>query len=336
MASRTCSRTSAALRPALILRATFLALMCGVAACRPLPAQPLVDSITLRGTQATDAEAILRGLSTTDTPLLFGVFPRVLEYATYDANVLARDLERIERYLRARGYYEGKVVAARVIRTGAHSVRIELSLQEGLPVRVERIDPGLSTLPLAVMLDANRARHMADGEIFDEARFEDDRQRIERVLLDAGYAFAKVEAKASVDIAAHAARIVYQIDPGQRASYGTVTISGLSEIPEGPVRDNLDLHEGALYSESELEDAQRALVNLGVFASVEVRPDRSHPETSRVPIQVRVRENALRTLRLGGGARFDVLRLSANLVTGWEHKNFLAACVTSASTSARG
>jgi hypothetical protein len=42
-----------------------------------------------------------------------------------------------------------------------------------------------------------------------------------------------------------------------------------------------------------------------------------------VPIQVRVRESALRTLRLGGGAHFDVLRLSARLETGWEHKNFL-------------
>jgi outer membrane protein insertion porin family/translocation and assembly module TamA len=64
-------------------------------------------------------------------------------------------------------------------------------------------------------------------------------------------------------------------------------------------------------------------VNLGVFASVEVRPDRTHPETGKVPILVRIRESALRSLRLGGGARFDVLRLSANLTASWEHRNFL-------------
>lgn len=292
-------------------------------ACRPLPPEPLVDSVRIDGTRAVDADKLREGLATAETPLLFGIFPRVLEYQVFDANVLARDLERVERYLRARGYYEAKVVAARVLRTGPHSVRVEIEVHEGLPVRVARIDPGLSTLPFDVMLEVNRAREMADGDIFDEARFEDDRQRIERVLLDAGYAFAKVDAKASVDIAAHEAHLVYRVETGKKARYGPVTIAGLSEIPEGPVRDNLELHEGDVYNESELEDAERALVNLGVFASVEVRPDRTHPETGVVPILVRIRESALRSLRLGGGARFDVLRLSASLTASWEHRNFL-------------
>ncbi|MGC4092316.1 MAG: BamA/TamA family outer membrane protein [Polyangiaceae bacterium] len=297
-------------------------LLLALAACRPLPPEPLVDAVRVDGTRAVNADKLREGLATSDTPLLFGIFPRILEYSTFDANVLARDLERIERYLRARGYYEGKVVAARVLRTGAHSVRVEIEVQEGRPVRVERIDPGLSTLPLDVMLDVNRARRMADGDVFDEALFEQDRQRIERVLLDAGYAFGKVTAKANVNIAAHSAHLVYRIEAGQKARYGRVSIVGLEEIPEGPVRDNLGLREGDVYSESELEDAERALVDLGVFASVEVRPDCTHPETATVPILVSARESALRALRLGGGARFDVLRLSASLATSWEHRNF--------------
>jgi outer membrane protein insertion porin family/translocation and assembly module TamA len=292
-------------------------------ACRPLPREPLVDSVKLRGLQKNDPDKLLEGLSTVETPLLFGIFPRVLEYSTYDSNVLARDLSRVERYLRARGYYEAKVLAARVIRTGQHSVKVELSVYEGEPVRVTRIDPGLSRLPFDVMGEANRARHMADGDVLDEARFEEDQRRIERVLREAGYAFAKVEAKASVDIATHSARMSYQIEAGPRARYGPVTIAGLDKIPEGPVRDNLSLREGDVYNESELEDAQRALINLGVFSNVDIHADRTHPELATVPIQVRVRETALRTIRVGGGAHFDVLRLAARLDTGWEHKNFL-------------
>jgi outer membrane protein insertion porin family/translocation and assembly module TamA len=42
-----------------------------------------------------------------------------------------------------------------------------------------------------------------------------------------------------------------------------------------------------------------------------------------VPIQVRVRESSLHGVRVGGGGRFDVLRLSGHLMTGWEHRNFL-------------
>jgi outer membrane protein assembly factor BamA len=292
-------------------------------ACRPLPREPVVDSVKLRGLRRNDSSKLLAGLSTVGTPLLFGIFPRVLEYSIYDSNVLARDLQRVERYLRARGYYEAKVTAAQVIRTGEHSVRVELTVFEGEPVRVTRIDPGLSRLPFEVMGAANRARQMADGDVLDEAKFEDDQRRIERVLHEAGYAFAKVEAKASVDIATHSARMSYQIEAGQRARYGPITITGLEHIPDGPVRDNLSLREGDVYNEAELEDAQRALINLGVFSNVDVHADRSHPELPAVPIQVQVRETALRSIRLGGGAHFDVLRLFARLETGWEHKNFL-------------
>jgi outer membrane protein insertion porin family/translocation and assembly module TamA len=173
------------------------------------------------------------------------------------------------------------------------------------------------------MLVVNRARQMADGDIFDEAVFEADKERISTVLAESGYAFAKVEAKARVDVAARSAHVVYTIEPGQKARYGPIRFVGLAQIPERPVRNQLNLREGDDYNSSELAEAEQALVSLGVFSNVEIRPDRSHPETGVVPIQVRVRESSLHGLRLGGGARFDVLRLSGHLMTGWEHRNFL-------------
>lgn len=298
-------------------------MLLGGAGCRPWPARPLVDEVHIYGLRKVDAEPIHEGLSTAPTPLLFGLFPRVLEYSTYDANVLARDLLRIERYLRGRGYYEAKVTAARVVHTGRHSVRVELSVHEGEPVLVSRIDPGVSALPLEVMLAANTARTMADRDRFDEAAFEEDKRRVERVLFDAGYAFAKVDATAKVDIANRTAHIVYRIDAGPKARYGSVSFIGLEAIPEGPVRENLDIREGDVYSTSELENGEQALINLGVFSTVEIHTDRTRPESGRVPIQVRVQESSLRAVRLGGGSRFDVLRFSANLEVGWENKNFL-------------
>ncbi len=281
-----------------------------------------MDALSIRGVAASEREQIEEGLATSETPLLFGFIPRILEYATFDTNVLARDLLRIERALRARGYYEAKVTAARVVHVG-HSVRITIRVHQGPAVHVARIDPGLATLPFDVMSEVNLARRMADGDVFDEAALEDDRRRIERTLRDAGYAFSKVEAKVNVDLPSHSAHVVYALSAGSKARYGQVRIVGLQEIPEGPVRDNLSLEPGAPYSESELEDAERALINLGVFSTVQVLPDRSHPESGVVPIAVSVRENALRTIRLGGGVHFDVLRFGANVGAGWDHKNFL-------------
>lgn len=278
----------------------------------------------LEGDLPIDTDPLLEGLATAETPLLFGVIPRVLEYSTYDPAVLAKDLERIERWFRARGYYEAKVSAARVVRIDEHYVRVEIEVQPGALVMVRRVDPaGIALLPGEVVGPAVSSIRMQPGDVFDEAAFEADKRALLRVLTDGGYAFAKVKAKASVNIAQHRADIEYAVELGPRARLGPITIVGDRSVPDGPVLETLGLDQGDPYSTQEIEDAQKALVNLGVFASVEIVEERSHPETGIVPITIRVRESKLRTLRLGGGTRFDVLRLSTHLRTGWEDRNFL-------------
>jgi outer membrane protein assembly factor BamA len=121
-------------------------------ACRSWPTEPVVSAVELRGTAPVDIEPLEDKLATSETSLLFGVFPRVLEYSTYDRGVLAKDLARIERFLRARGYYEGKVRATRVVHIDEHHVQVEIDVALGEPVHVERIDPsGLALLPIDVV-----------------------------------------------------------------------------------------------------------------------------------------------------------------------------------------
>lgn len=311
-------------RPELGLGALFAL---GALCCRPEPVRPVVDEIEIQGLRAVDEQPLLEGLSTIETPLLFG-FAGVLEYATYDQNVLARDLLRIERYLRSKGYYEAKVTSARVQHLADSRVRISIRVHEGQPVTVARLDPGIARLPWDVATRANRAREMAEGDVLDEDRLEADKQRILKVLLDRGYAFAAVSARARVDLTTRTAHLTYEIAIGPPARYGTVNLIGLREIPEKPVRDTLQIREGEPYSEAALEEARQALVNLGVFSTVDIVPDRSRPQTGIVPLQIRVRESALRALRVGGGVRFDVLRLMTRLETSWEHKNFLGGMRT--------
>jgi outer membrane protein insertion porin family/translocation and assembly module TamA len=300
--------------------------VCVLLGCRPEPLRPVVEEIELEGLRAVKTEPLLEGLATSETPTVLG-FEGIREYTTYDPHVLARDLLRIERYLRAHGYYDAKVTSARVVDLGDNRVRIEIRVHEGQPVRVTNIT-GIAGLPVEATFAATAARKLTPGAIFDEQIFEDDKTRVERVLLDLGYAFAKVRGEARVNVARRTAALTYQISIGPRARYGPVTFVGLREIPEDKVRATLSINEGESYSEAELLEARGELVDLGVFATVDIVPDRSHPETAIVPIQVRVREAALRTLRLGGGVRFDVLRLMTRLETSWEHRNFLGGMRT--------
>lgn len=286
----------------------------------------VVSKVELEGADHVTPRDVLDGLATAESPRFLGIWDGVIfDYEVFDETLLERDLARIERYYRARGYYEARVTAARVINVGAHHVRVHIRVTEGQPVRIADAvrTPGIERLPPEVSFEVIRVNRMTPGEPFDEAVYEKTKRDIVTALADRGYAYAKVEGRASVDIANHAASIVIEVEPGNRARYGPVRIVGLDRIPEGPVRDNLELVEGREYSRAELDDARAALVNLGVFATVDVKQDLSKPASGVVPITVVVKEAPLRTLRLGGGMRFDVVEWSSHLTVGWEHRNFL-------------
>jgi len=282
--------------------------------------------------EVINADELRAGLATAESSfwakLLAG---HLVEYEEFDETVLARDLERIERYYQARGYYEAKVTATRVEPADedfpkARMVRVFIQVREGDPVRIaERVKvTGVEQVPLdPVGVAVVRAVALDEGDVFDEAKFEDTKEAIVEALADNGYAFAEVRSRAEVDLSRHLAWVAYEIDPGPRAVYGRVAIVGLDEIPEQKVRDALFIEEGKLYSRADLRDAEKALESLGVFSSVEVRQDLTQRESGRVPITVAVRESLLRTVRLGVGARIDALELSTHLRAGWEDRNFL-------------
>jgi outer membrane protein assembly factor BamA len=291
---------------------------------------PIVDALDIVGGDSVDVDRLEEGLATHETDRFLFMQGVISDYEVLDEALLERDLERVERFFQARGFHEAKVTGARVIRSGPDSVRVVIVVNEGLPVRI-----GAAGGPLAVQLSGletledNRviaaiiAASPEPGDVLDEADYEQAKRQMRHILGDAGYAFARVSGRSDVDLSRHEARLRFEIDAGRRARFGEVKISGLESVPEKVVRQSLSIAAGDEYSASALEDARRALVNLGVFATVNVNADTSRPESGRVPVEFSVQETAPRTIRLGGGARLDALQLSSSLTASWEHRNFL-------------
>ncbi|HEV8247032.1 MAG TPA: BamA/TamA family outer membrane protein, partial [Polyangiaceae bacterium] len=148
-----------------------------------------------------------------------------------------------------------------------------------------------------------------------------------KALTDHGHAYATVRRAADVDLPRGAASAGFWVVPGRLARYGEVRIEGLAAIPEAPVRRALDLRSGDPYSTAELEDAERALLDLGVFGSVKVEPELGtaapDQQPERVPIRVRVEPARLHSVHVGGGIQADVLKTDVHLTAGWEDRNFL-------------
>ncbi len=303
----------------------LLLLSVGCGFRKDFPPQPVVAEVELQGTRSVEPNSILDGLATVESQRFLGIWDGVaFEYEIYDPELLSKDLLRVERFLRRKGYYEAKVVAARVIKLDEHRVRVEIGVVEGAPVRTSSVTPrGLEAVPIDVATDALRDTPLRPGKPFDEDAYGRSKERIKTVLRDAGYAFAKVEGKVVVDIAQHTAAVEYDITPGVIAKYGKISIRGLDEVPIEIVRDNLAISQGDRFSQADLVDARKALSNLNVFTGVAVVADTEKATGNVVPILIEVEETELRAVRAGAGMQLDSLQLSNHLTLGWEDKNFL-------------
>ncbi|HEU4536284.1 MAG TPA: POTRA domain-containing protein, partial [Polyangiaceae bacterium] len=308
------------------------ALAWALAGCAKLPpGRSAVDEVSVEGGEGVDPDDAAEKIATAPSPRFLGLFRGVVyDYEVYDERVLARDLERIERYYRARGYYAAKVRAARVERTGDRSVRVAIEVDEGPPFLVRAVHvEGLGALSpkAAAAVRAAVRRELREGEVFEEEAFERANGVLNWTLKDKSYALARVEKDAAVDVVSRRVDVTFRTAPGPAARVSEVKFEGAGDLPEDKLRDIFNVRPNAVYSEDAIDDGRQALIELGLFSDVDVRPGIERaPEGARtvaLPLVVKVSRSPMRTLRLGGGAELDSLRAEVHGLVRWEHRNFL-------------
>jgi outer membrane protein insertion porin family/translocation and assembly module TamA len=337
----------AALGAAGCVRAPYAPLPCQKTA-RPDLTGCVVEDLDFEGAKAVSAGDVEEHLATSASthPLggalahvpVLGVIDRLaIDYAHFDRFVLERDLERVERYYRARGYYQARVHAGRATRLPDGQVHVEIVVEEGPPVKIGAVDlawkdwsPTIGGERRAASVTkavTNAKNELALGAPFAEDAFEATKKTILRAMTDRGFAYASVEGHVDVDLAAHAARVVYTLELGPHCTFGDVRFEGLVGLPgsEGPLRRSLGFEKGDEFSTAALDSAQYALSDFGVFSVVELVPQLSsagQPRVAEVPILVRTQPGKLRTLKIGIGAEAG-WQVEGHGVAGWDHRNFL-------------
>jgi outer membrane protein assembly factor BamA len=314
-----------------------LALAFSSLACTSIPqGRSAIDTVKVHGADVVSADDITDRLATTASPKFLGLMRGIVyDYSIYDESVLQRDLARVERYYRGRGFLDARARAARVTQVSANHVRVDITVDEGPPTLDRNVTlEGIDGLPAA---DVKAVRAAADaalprGTRFDEDSYKKAQDTITRALTDRGYAYATLKAEAQADLGAHAIDYVFTISPGIPAVFGSITFLGLD--PDGggpmpafvdskPLLRAIDIRPGKPYSATEIEASTQALLDLGVFSAVRIEPTLSDPPSRVVPLVVQVEPANLRSLRLGGGAEFDAIKTDVHALVGWEDRNFL-------------
>lgn len=238
-------------------------------------------------------------------PVLGILDAMTVEYQVLDRAVLQRDLERVQRFYRARGFFEARVTAGRIVPTPSGGVRVTIEVEEGEPVHlVEVLEPRALIDAALVEGESREAALVAGAAVgrlladyantplqdgprcsepdaprcaprprFDEQRYDDTKRALSRALADAGFARAKVEGRVDVELVRHEARVTFTVTLGPLCRFGRIRIEGNGEVPVSIVRQRLGFAPGDRYSAVKVDAAQEELAELGVFGSVEVAHD---------------------------------------------------------------
>lgn len=267
-----------------------------------------------------------------DVPILSIADRVTVEYEKLDPFVLERDLTRIERFYRARGYYEAHARAARVRKFG-NRARVEIVVTEGEPVKVGKVRIETKDgKPLPKKLDRpmrRAVRPLGKGVPFAEEAFESSKKRALRAMTDNGFAYAEVEAKATVDLVAHRADVVIHVDPGPASTFGRIRIEGAGSLPTSRLMQAIGIDEGETYSTAKLEAAQNALGDLRVLGSIDAVPElgKGDDRPTAVPVVFRVTPTPLKTVKMGFG--FEIgSKVALHGLASWENRNFLGGLRT--------
>jgi outer membrane protein assembly factor BamA len=321
-------------------RATFApALLAAISttACASIPTgRAAIDSVTVRGANAIDPDDITDRLATAESPKFLGLMRGVVyDYSIYDASVLQRDLARVERYYRGRGFLDAHARAGRVRQVGSDHVRVTIVVDEGPPTLDRAVTiTGLDAIPVedADAVRAAAAAALPRGTRFDEDAYKKAQTTIASALTDRGYAYATVKAEAQADLGAHAIDYDFTVVPGIKAVFGPISFVGLDPdgggplpqvVDDKPLRRAIDLREGDEYSSTKIDASTQALLDLEIFSAVHIVPTLTDPPSRVVPLVVQVQPAKLRQFRLGGGVEFDAIKTDLHGLVSWEDHDFL-------------
>ena len=293
------------------------------ASSTPKNEAPVIHSLDFAGNKNIPSRQIEEKILTSPT----GWWPFASKQR-FDPIAWESDLARIERFYETRGYYRAEVVKDEVIPRPSGQVALKVTINEGQPTRISKVQlDGLGELSADDRLKVQRNLPLHQGAIFLEAEWDEAKAQIHDRLRALGYATVAVEGRADIDVDTHTTALDIVARPGARYRFGYVRVIAplTARIPVAGIWEQarLAIPEGTIFSDDAIEEAQRRVFAMGVFATVKVTSGEPDPRTARVPILVDVQESPFRSLRLGGGIRLDEIRNEARLLSEWTDRDFL-------------
>lgn len=290
-------------------RAFIVAAATGISALHPHAAvgQVEIDSMEIASVRFPGASSIspriLRTSVVTNATSCYAVKPLCwlgvgVDRHYLDPRVLPVDSLRLWYLHYQRGFRES-AISVDTIRDGER-VHVAFRVNEGRPVLVGEISiTGVDSLPFVV----TRNLPLQRGDPLDITTYLATRDTLTGRLRNRGYARAEVLAGYTIlNDRPYEASVQYDVYPGMRARFGTITVVGTQEVDAEVVRRMLTFQSGDVYSSAAQLRSQRNLFAQEVFRHADIRADLDRVrEDTLIDVRVQVNEGNIHRVRGGFG-----------------------------------
>jgi translocation and assembly module TamA len=196
-----------------------------------------------------------------------------------------RDLGRLADAAHSLGYWDADFSYG--IDTGAEPAKVTVTVTPGLLYHVASIKVlGTNGQTLSIPQDEKRLP-LKPGDPARTAPVVATGTALVAAFGDSGHPFARVDSRrVEIDKDTQTMDVAYTLDPGPLMRFGPVAMKGLERLDPAYVEGRVRWERGGVYNASKVDETRRALIETGLFSTVQITPtvDPNNPEDVQMAI----------------------------------------------------
>jgi outer membrane protein insertion porin family len=264
--------------------------------------QVSVRRVTFIGNEHISTEE-LRGLMFTGNSgfFLFG------SGGPFRQDAFERDVAVLSALYYDRGFLTVSIGTPRIMLTPDRGgIEVSITIDEGPRYRIrqlrvyERGPDGKEVEPIDGRRNLRMMVRAKSGDWFNRAELLEDLQSVRTLYRDHGYANVDATPQTNLDPESHEVDVIVPVERGPLVRFERIEVRGNTKTRDKVIRRELEVTEGELFHETNLEKSRKRINALGYFERVDVSTEQgSTPEKMNVYIEVA--ERATGTFQVGAG-----------------------------------
>ncbi|MEZ4741375.1 MAG: BamA/TamA family outer membrane protein [Bdellovibrionota bacterium] len=223
---------------------------------------------------------------------------------------LREGLDKLRAKYRESGYWNVKIIDPRITKDKSRATaQVVIVVREDLQRKLEKVE--YRGVKFFKESDLSKLLDMTIFDPIDREKLLLFEQKIREMYVESGFLYANIRilTRFKADRKYVPTEVVVDVHEGLRVKVGTIRLVGLVRTDKKVIYRELTFKTGDWYQPSKINQSRRALVDLGIFSSIQITPTNKNAiteELENIDLIVEAKEGNSGTVVFGPG--YDIYR----------------------------